>query len=233
MPPLNQTTGLDLASLGYTPATNPGAAGTPPNTNQQPTYPIFQRCPLPPIWISPPDSLRYYSTNNIVPQTRLFNVNTTNNSGNSITNNFASASIASSGSSGTSTTTIVTAQAVIATTAISPGSTFVNKLTMSKSFQLLSVTANGAARIRLYGTAFAQISDLSRGLDVAVAAETTMNVITDVIMDTAPYQWYWQNRVGANADTPQTSTVYITVTNLSMAVGSTAVTITYVPLETP
>jgi hypothetical protein len=163
----------------------------------------------------------------------LFNVNTTNNSGNSITNNFASASIASSGSSGTSTTTIVTAQAAVMTTSIAPGSTFVNKVTMSKSFQLLSVTANGAARVRLYGTAFAQISDLSRGLDVAVAAETTMNVITDVIMDTAPYQWYWQNRVGANADTPQTSTVYITVTNLSMAVGSTAVTITYVPLETP
>jgi hypothetical protein len=112
-----------------------------------------------------------------------------------------------------------------------PGAQFVGTIKMSKSFQLLSVTANGAARIRLYGTAAAQNADLARGLDVAVPAETTQGIITDVALDMAPYRWAWQDRVGANADLPQTTTVYITITNLGSATAATSVTIMYVPIE--
>jgi hypothetical protein len=231
MPPVNQTVGIDLASMGYVPVAVPGAAGAPPNTNQQVTYPTFQRCPLPPIWTSPPDSLRYYYTNSIVPQTRLFNANNISTQTGGVTNNYVTSSTSSGSSSSTSTATIKAVQASTTTTAVAPNSQFVGTILMSKSFQLLMVTTSAAARVQLYGTLFAQSSDLARSLDAAVPAETTQNIITDVALDTSPFQWSWQDRVGANADTPQTSNIYLTVTNLGVAVVPITVTITYVPLE--
>jgi hypothetical protein len=71
MPTLSESLGTDTS--GYTPAetTSPGASS--PSTNLQPGYSPYIRCPIPPIWQSSPDSLRFFYSGGSVPQTRLFN----------------------------------------------------------------------------------------------------------------------------------------------------------------
>jgi hypothetical protein len=84
----------------------------------------------------------------------------------------------------------------------------------------------------MYGTALAQTIDGARPADTAPPFEVTQGLITDVIFDTAPFQWNWQNRIGANADNPQTKTVYVSViNNTASGVGASTVSLTYLPLE--
>jgi hypothetical protein len=73
-------------------------------------------------------------------------------------------------------------------------------------------------------------ADAGRQKYAPPAAELANNIITDLVLDTAPYIWNWQNRIGANSNTPQTTNLYIAVTNLS---GPTMVqvNITLLPLE--
>jgi hypothetical protein len=86
----------------------------------------------------------------------------------------------------------------------------------------------------MYGTALSQSIDSPRASDTAVPFEVSAGVIVDVIFDTAPYNWAFQNILGANADSPQSTTVYITVVNpsTSTGVGTTLVTFQFLPLET-
>lgn len=231
MPPLRDTVGLDLSAMGYEPVEPiSGAIGSPPSTNQQPGYSPFMRCPLPPIWQASPDSLRQFYTNGVVPQNRIFNpsVNAGNTGGST---SGESSSVSGSSSSTTVTAKIAAVQASITTPLLLPNTKFVKSLSLSKSFQLLTVTASGAARVQLYGTATAQSADVSRAVDVPPPAGTMQNIIADVVLDTAPFAWAFQDRMGANNDTPQTSTAYITVTNLGSAATTITVTLVYVPLE--
>ena len=83
---------------------------------------------------------------------------------------------------------------------------------------------------RLYGTAAQQSADAYRGLDVAPPAGTAQNMICDLVLDTAPLVWGFQDRIGSNGDNPTSSTVYITVTNLEAVTDSFTLTFGYVPL---
>ena len=232
MPSLRDATNVDLDQAGYAPVASPaGAAGAPPSVDQQPGFNPFMRCPLPPIWQASPDSLRQFYTNAIVPQTRIFNPTSTLVSGSSGTVSTSSAVSTSSSSSTTTNATIKSASASITTPSLAPGGQFLHPIILSKSFQLLTVNVNGAARIQLYGNATAQNIDRSRGLDIPPPAGTMQNIIADVILDTAPFSWAFQDRVGANNDTPQGNTAYITVTNVGAASGPFTVTLVYVPLE--
>jgi hypothetical protein len=65
-----------------------------------------------------------------------------------------------------------------------------------------------------------------------LAAEVANNLISDVIFDTVPYAWAWQNRIGANQDSPQANNLYVSIKNLSGSTASPSVTITFLPLET-
>ena len=58
-------------------------------------------------------------------------------------------------------------------------------------------------------------------------------IITDIVFDTAPFVWSWQNRIGANADPVQNTNIYVTVINPSQIVGSASaiLSIQYLPLE--
>lgn len=230
MPSLKEVSGLDLAKFGYVPVEPiSGAVGTPPSINQQPGYSPFMRCPLPPIATVNPDSLRQFYTNGVVPQTRMLNPNPIP-TGTGTTIVSSSSTSVSSSSSTTTTTTIKAVQASITTSALTPNAKFVKSLAMSQSFQLLNVSCTGAARVELYGTTVAQSNDLGRGLDVPPPAGTAQNIITDLALDTAPYSWTFQDRVGANGDLPQTNIVYITVTNLGIATTAITVTLTYGPI---
>jgi hypothetical protein len=85
----------------------------------------------------------------------------------------------------------------------------------------------------MYSNQTTQNADIARSTDAPVAFGNIGGVITDVIFDVNPYVWSWQNRVGANADNPQTSIIYMTAVNPSSTISSPAVTIAvvYQPLE--
>jgi hypothetical protein len=141
----------------------------------------------------------------------------------------------SSSSSSSSTTVSLTAASVTVNVGtLGPSASFIGTASvLKKSFQLLSITANAAVDVRLYGSATAQLLDEGRAVDDPVPAEVSQNIITDVLFDTTPYLWGWQNRIAANQDTPQTGTIYVSVINPSSSdtLTGVAVVITYLPLE--
>jgi hypothetical protein len=208
-----------------------------PNADSQPNRGTMMRCPLPPLFQPSPDNLRAYYQKGTIPQFRIFTPPVTpNNTGITITNNYGGSSTSTSGgaTSGGGTSggySLSPSIANVKTVVLTPGQSYIGALSMSKSFQLLSLSANGPIRFELYGTALAQTSDAGRALDIPPAAGTVQNIICDVVLDTAPYQWAFQNRVGANGDSPQGPTAYATVTNLGSGSSAATVALTYVALE--
>lgn len=228
MAPLNQA--LKTSLDGYAPVENqPALQGAAPPSDMQPGMNPMLRCPLPAI-SSNPDSLRQFYLGGKVPQMRVFPPTAqTSTSGGTITT-VQNVTVNSSTTSSTSST--ITAKTTgVTTPTLNPGQQYFGALSLSRSFQLLSLTANQTCRIQLYGTQAAQIQDSGRALDFPPAAGTVQNLITDLALDTVPYQWAYQNRLGANADTSQNQTIYITVTNLGVASAAITVTLGYVPLE--
>ena len=225
--PLNDSSSTNLS--GYVPLTPSVAQPPTPNSNLQPPRSSTMRCPLPILGQATADSLRSFYLQGQVPQVRLLTPESVVINGGTSTTT-ASASTASSGSSG-STTTIVAKTSTITTAALSPNAQFTGVMSFSRSFQLLVLAVNSVARVQLYGTAAAQSGDLGRGLDIPPAAGTAQNIICDVVLDTLPLIWSFQDRVGANADNPQTTNIYVTVTNINSTATPITVTFQYVPLE--
>jgi hypothetical protein len=146
------------------------------------------------------------------------------------------------GSTGT-TTTIVTSNSSttnnpatsqttsISTATISPGATYTGVITMAKAFVLLNLSVSDAARIELYSTLAGQTSDLHRPSTQGPGYGTEQAIITDIVLDTAPFVWQAVNVVGANGDTPQSQNIYISVTNLTNASQTYVISIQYVPVQ--
>ena len=87
--------------------------------------------------------------------------------------------------------------------------------------------------MRLYGNAAAQDTDSSRAIDAPVPAELTQNIVIDLVFDTTPYFWTTQNIMGVNADSPQGTTLYVTILNPNaVPISNLTVYITFLPLET-
>lgn len=102
---------------------------------------------------------------------------------------------------------------------------------MAKAFIVLSVSVNVAARVRLYSTASAQSTDLSRPITQGAGFGTEQGIIGDMALTTAPTVWYAENMTGANGDTPQSASIYITVDNLGASSSAITVSVSYVPLQ--
>jgi hypothetical protein len=201
-----------------------------PSNDLDPGLNVFIRCPLPQVWSAPTDSLRQFYQGYKVPQIRVFTPTTiSSQSGGNVTNITNVSGSSSSGGTSTSTALAITNTSV-KTPLIVSGNKFSGSFTLSKAFELLSVTATSACRIQLYGTALAQSADAFRLLDVSPPAGTGQNIICDVVLDTSPYLWSFQNREGANADNPVSSTVYITVTNLDTLSDIITLTFSYIPI---
>lgn len=227
MPALKDTIGQDLSN--YAPVEKPVNQVPLPSPNREPGYNVFLRCPMPPVWQTTPDSLRQYYQNNLVPQVRLFNPpSVIPAGGTTIVNSTSSSSGSSSG--GTTTASLAITSSSVKTPSINAGNKFTGSFSLSKAFELLSVSATSPCRIQMYGTAIAQSADSSRALDVSPPAGTGQNIICDVVLDTAPYIWNFQNREGANADNPVSSTIYLTVTNLDVLTDVITLSFSYIPL---
>lgn len=235
MPSLASRSSTDVDLSGYVPVDKPAQPTVSiPSENLEPGFNPYLRCPLPPIWTTPPDTLRQFYHKNSVPQVRLFNPpSTTAGSGGGTTINNVTVSSSSASSGGTTTTTTLSIkQTSLSTPSINQNDKYTGSFTLSKAFQLLTLSASAPCRVQLYTTANIQSSDSYRGLDVPPPAGSAQGIICDVALDTAPLLWNFQDRVGANGDSPNTSTIYITVTNLDTISESFTITFSYVPLVT-
>ena len=234
MPPLNQmirsSSPPGFAAVENTPETpvnQPGAAlgGNP-----------YIRCPLPPFNATV-DTMRQFNEGGKIPTRRVIPlpVATVVGGGNNITNT----SVISQGDGGSGGGSVVVPTKLVSATltlnipALTPGGIFLATVTMAKSFQLLQLTSSAPLEIRMYGDAITQGGDVPRATDTAVPFETVPGIITDIVFDTAPFVWSWQNRIGANADPVQNTNIYVTVINPSQIVGSASaiLSIQYLPLE--
>lgn len=227
MPSLKEL--LAVKSLpGFEPAkTVPPVGGTLAVQNP------YRRCPLPPFSTTP-DTLRQFDESGKIPARRVIPLpNQVAGTGGSVTNITQVTNPASSSGGGSTTLTLVEASVTITVPALAAGQSFSTSVQMSRTFQLILLNSRQACEVRVYGTALAQAADVPRSTDSAPPFETSQNIITDVVFDTSPFQWNFQNRVAGNADNPQTPTIYVTVINPSaVGVGGNLVTLTYVPLVT-
>ena len=232
MPALSETLRKE-SPQGFTPVVTaparPPIGALPGLNNNFKNNPCI-RTPLPPINAGP-DTLRQFNQDGIVPMRRVLPLPVSNGLGGaSVTNN--NTTVVSSGGGGGSTVSLAAKVVVVKTSLLGPSATFRQTVAMpAKSFQLLSCIATGACEVRTYGSASAMAADSTRALDAPLAAELSNGLLSDVVLDTAPYQWAWQNRIGANSDNPQTNNLYVSITNLSSSTASPVVSVTFLPLE--
>ena len=100
-------------------------------------------------------------------------------------------------------------------------------ITGFKSYMLLTITTDRAARVRLYTTGAARTADASRaeGVDPTSAA----GVIAEVITTGSASQWITPAVIGFSET--QNSAAYLKVVNDSGSTVNLQVTLTYVQLE--
>ncbi len=229
MPPLSETLRHE-SPKGFVAVDNPTR---PPAPEQQPGSALagnpFIRCPLPPFNATS-DTLRQFNEDGKIPTRRVIPLPISTTIGGGTTNNNTTIIQQGGSSSGGSTGSLTTKTVTVNVPALGTGDVFTQIVQMAKSFQLLQVTSSNPIEVRVYGDLTTQISDSSRATDTAPAFEVTQGLTTDVVLDTAPFQWNWQNRIGANADVTQTTNMYLTFVGVSGISGAT-VTITFLPLE--
>lgn len=228
MPPLSEILGKSMK--GFAPIEQappiPAPVSLPGQTTRKSNPSI--RSPLPPINANPDDLRQFEDGNSSIPRRRVLPLPVNNGLGGTTINNTSVLSESGSSSSASS----LSAKTVSYKTALlNSGQTSSSVITMAKSFQLISCVANAECDMRLYGSAAAQAADSARQTDAPLAAELLNNLVTNVVFDTAPFSWQWQNRVGVNSNNPQTTSVYITVVNTAAAQAVIQITFTYLPLE--
>jgi hypothetical protein len=244
MPSLSDTIANSKKLSSYTPviaappvqSTIPQVQG--PSTNLRFILPAFN---------SDPDTLRQFDNLSSSTKIRILprpqprggkTIKITNASGTSTSTSGGSGGSGSggsggSGSGGSGADAILNPKTAVVTTGVlSLGMVAQTSIQMAQSEQLINMSANGPCEVRLYGTQTAQSFDASRPSGNPVQPEIAQNVITCVVLDTAPFLWPWQNRICANQDNPQTATIYVTVIGTNPLSGApVTVTITYLPLE--
>lgn len=195
----------------------------------EPRFNPFVRSPLPPIAVGS-DTLRQFYIKGQVPQFRILTAadgQSAVGSGGTIINN-----ITTTTSGGTTVTTVGNSGSVSVTTPVlNPGQYFTTTVITPKTFDVLSVTSGNPARIEMYGNSTAQSSDLSRGIDVAPPPGTIQGLVFDIVLDTSPYQWFFQNVVASNSSSPQATLMYLTITNVDVSSNPITVTINYIIAE--
>ena len=215
-----------------------GLVPIPPNTDKAPTpnpgeasqlvQNPFQTCPLPALNASA-DNIRGFNIGAKVPQFRVLPPPPVETSTVSTTSTTSTGSPGSSVSSTTISVPPTISNASLTTTVLAPSGIWKGTVQMAKGFQLQSVNANSYCRIELYGSKNAQTLDQTRPVSQS-PANTTQGIILDVVLLTS-LNWKVLDCVGANMDNPQTSTVYVTITNLSTASKAFTVSLSYVQLE--
>jgi hypothetical protein len=231
MPPLKQTL-RSMSPEGYAATAE---LPTPPPAPAEPGRVLganpFIRCPLPPFNATS-DTLRQFNENGKVPARRVIPLPASvAASGNTTIVNNTTVTSTSGGSSGNVPVTVAAKTVSLSVPTLLPGDSFTAELVASAAAVLMLVGASDACEIRLYGDPVTQAVDVSRTTDTAPPFEVTQGLVSDVVLDTSPYQFNWQNRLFVNQDSPQTTNIYVTVLNPTSSAVTPVVTVTYLPLE--
>lgn len=233
MPPINTRTGVDTS--GYIPESQ--VAAPPPSAQALPEKPLLPTrssilrfsAPYLPGTFPSSDTLTGFHLGSLIPQFRV-PVPAPVQAGGAGTSTTTFASTSSSSS--TTTNNPPTAKtAPLVTPVLSPNESYFGILTMAKSFVILNVTVGTAARIQFYSTQEAQTLDASRPVTVGPGFGTNEGIVGDIVLTSAPYIWNPSEMIGYNADNPQTSNCYITLTNLSSSAVAVTLNATFVPLQ--
>jgi hypothetical protein len=143
-----------------------------------------------------------------------------------------STTIVTSSSSSTTNNPPASQSVSLTTPPLNTGSTFQTTVTMAKAFDLQTVSTANPVRVQLYSTAFAQSADIFRASNIPPGLGTEQGLLGDIYLDTTPIVWQVGPAiVGRNGDSPQTSTIYVTITNLGASGAASTVTFVYVPMQ--
>lgn len=205
-----------------------------PDMLQQPGLNAFLRCPMPPITVTP-DTLRQFYRGGQVPQARVLTPFTQVGGAASSGSSSSSVTVVTGGSSSSSSDSDTDddspapVNASITTTEIGLGFPYTGTIELAESFDVLQVGVSDTCRVRLYATENAQLADLTRDNNTAPTAGAQHGVIFDLYLDTVDKLSWLMSPIapGANGDTPQSSTLYITVDPLAYATEAYTVTILY------
>lgn len=132
---------------------------------------------------------------------------------------------AAGGSSAVRTTASVT------TASLAAGATEQGTISMAKEGTLLVIQVSGSARVRLYSTAAARNADVSRS--IGTTASSGSGLLVETVQNSASLFTLPLGPVAGilNLDSPITSTIYYSVTNLGSSSAAITVTFTYIPVE--
>lgn len=233
MPPLSVMLGTQSLK-GFEAVNNPPTPQMSKPEERQDMLNPYLRCPLPPFSTTV-DTIRQWNMTGKLPVMRVIPLPTSQGASGGVATNVTNVTESTSGSSssGNTPTTLTALTLVVPVPTLLPGGTYSTFLRAAESYQLIMISATQPVEVRLYSNATTQSVDQFRLTDVSVNFNQIQGVVTDIVMDTAPYSWGWENRVGVNADSPQTTKLYVTVVNPSQvaAVPASAVTIVLLPLE--
>jgi hypothetical protein len=123
----------------------------------------------------------------------------------------------SSGSSGMTRGNVDVTTASIADNASATGT-----VTLGKSFELFKVTVDRDCRVRLYQTSADRTADAARA--IGTDPDSAAGVICDLVFDGFTEIVTSPRISGNNQDSPVTDTIYYSITNLSGATSTVAVT---------
>lgn len=237
MSTLHSATTASREGLTRVTAPTPPAAVSLSQRERAPGLSSVLRCPLPPMQGASPDSLRQYYRVNSVPQWRIISPQTPVST---TTTPVSGGVISVQQSSGVSTPISVTtptsslAQVSALTTPIlSQGQSFATTITLAKMFALFSLNLSAPARVQLYSTASAQITDSGRSVSVPITLGIENAIIADFDLE-MPSELAWTCSpivFGFNNDTPQSPSIYVTVTNPVPSTNAITVSFSYVSME--
>lgn len=197
----------------------------------------YIRCPIPPIGVGSTDTLRQFYNKGAVPQYRV---------------QMTRSALPGSGSSGgsSSTTTVVTSSAEvvpssgggttngihtasITTPVINQNQSYSGTIILARTYIVLTVSVNLAARVRLYVSKNAAANDIGRPITTPVTLGLQNGLVGDWLLQT-PTEFVWlcsPAPVGYNADQPSDSAAYITITNPTASSSAIQASIVYASLE--
>jgi hypothetical protein len=208
----------------------------PPFVNPDSIYSVRSnvnlRSPAPPINVSP-DNLRQYYRGGQVPQARILSPPTLANQ--AATTSTVKTTTVSTGSTSTTTSGVSPAgQTVgITTPALNVGQIYTTVVQIAKSFIIQKIGVNAPSRVELYETAAQQAADMPRSMAIPVPIGTKHGIICDMqLAQPSELSWICSPVFdGSNADSPQSTSVYITVTNIGAFATAIAITFSFVPTQ--
>lgn len=114
--------------------------------------------------------------------------------------------------------TLTTQTVPFTTASIANGATATGTVAIAKDFKLKRVEVSHAARVRLYKTAADRTADAARVFGDRSYRGTSHGMLCDLYLDGVTYDLNWPMAPSGNCengDTPETSTIYYSVTNIS------------------